>query len=119
MYVVNFTEVHKKLDVFRTYYEKLTHLDFKRLYPRLLTAGIISNEDNRNAQNEQRSQATSRVLDIIFTSLEVDIGDLFDILLSIMKNSGDIVFKTVAERMIKDLVKDPNGNHKICIVILC
>ena len=119
MYIVNFTEVHKKLEVFRAYYEKLTHLDFKRLYPRLLTAGIISSEDNRNAQNEQCSQATSRVLDIIFTSLEVDIGNLFDILLSIMKNSDDIVFKTVAERMIKDLVKDPNGNHIICIVILC
>ena len=100
------------MEVFRAYYDKLIRLDFKRLYPRLIAAGIISNEDNCNAQTEERSKAASRVLDSIFTSLEVGIGDIFDILLSIMKNSGDLVFRMVAEKMIRDLVKDPNGNAK-------
>ena len=104
--------------MFTAYYDKLSHLDFKILYPYLITAGIINNEDNRNAQTEQCSQATSRVLDIIFTSLKVDIGDTFDILLSIMKKNGNINLKKVAERMIEDLGKDPNGNPKICIITL-
>ena len=56
-----FIEVHRKLEVFRAYYDKLIRLDFKRFYPRLLTAGIISSEDNRNAQTEQRCQASSCV----------------------------------------------------------
>ena len=101
--------------VFKAYYSKLICLDFKRLYPCLITVGIINNEDNCNAQTEERSQANLRVLDKINTSLKVNISAHFDTLLSIMKNSGDIVFKTVAERMIKDLVKDPNGNHIKCV----
>ena len=103
--------------MFRTYYEKLIRLDFKRLYPNFISAGIISNEDNRKAQTEEDSKAASRVLDKIWTSLEVNTSHIFDMFLSVLNKNGDEVVKSITTEMIS-LLQDPNGNPKMNTIIL-
>ena len=66
------TGVKKKLDVFIAYFTKLTYLDFKALYPALISARILNHADNSSVlQATEPSSAALHVLGKISASLHM------------------------------------------------
>ena len=79
--------------MFTKYYSKLSEVvPFKEWSHHLVSARIITNEDNRIIQNTVQlpSQIASRVLDGIHQSLKLGMTDMFDKLLSIMEQYGNM-----------------------------
>ena len=97
--------------MFTAYYEKLTRLDFKALGPHLVTARIISSEDNQMIQHTvELSKAACDVLGKISTSLLIGIDDLFDEFLSILESCDDLLVNVrLAEQMRRDLINITTG----------
>ena len=97
--------------MFTTYYERLTHLDFKALGPHLVAARIISHEDHQFIQQTvESSRAACCALEKIFISLRAGVGDTFDNFLSILANCDDsIVNIRLAEQMRRDLFNTTTG----------
>ena len=88
-----FIGADRKLEVFTKYYAKLSEVvPFKEWSHHFVSAGIITNEDNRIIQNTVQlpSQISSRVLDRVYQSLKLGMmTDMFDKLLSIMEQHGN------------------------------
>ena len=83
-----FPEFKGKLEVFRSYYAKLSVLvPFKEWSHYFVSAKIITNEENQIIQTAGQlpSQIASRTLNTIYHSLEIEMGDMFEKLLSIME----------------------------------
>ena len=110
-YIKSLTGVDRKLKVFTTYYEKLTHLDFKALGPHLVAARIISHEDNQFIQQTvESSRVACHVLDKVSTSLHAGVGDTFDDFLSILVSCDDSILNIeLAEHIRRDLFNTTSG----------
>ena len=104
------TGVDRKLEIFTTYYEKLTHLDFKVLCPHLVTARIISHEDSYVVQQMiEPSKAALHILGKISASLQGGTDVKFDKFLSVLQNYDDSFYITLAKQIRKDLLKSTKG----------
>ena len=98
------------MEVFTAYYVKLTHVNFKALGPHLVTARIISCEDNYIIQQTiEPSKVASHVLEIIFASLQGGADAKFDGFLSVLENHDDSFCTPLAEKMRRDLLKSTTG----------
>ena len=96
--------------MFTNYYYKLTHLNFKTLGPHLVTARIISHEDNYIVQQTiEPSKAASHVLEIISASLRGGTDAMFDEFLSVLEHHNDLFCTPLAEEMRRDLLKSATG----------
>ena len=110
-----FTGIDRKLKVLTDYYYKLTHLDFKALCPLLVTARIISLEDDRVIQHivEPYKQAL-HVLEKISNSLKGGMDAKFDDFLSVLENYDDHFGLALARQIREGLFKEETGKSKIC-----
>ena len=109
-YEINPIGVDKKLEVFTTYYSKLIHLNFKSLCPALITARIISIEDNEIVQQAiEPSISASRILDTISASLQGGTDAKFDKFLSVLENHSDIFCTALAEQIKRGLLSSTTG----------
>ena len=96
--------------MFTTYYERLTHLNFKTLGPHLVTARIISHDDNYIVQQTiEPFKVASHVLEIISASLQGGTDAMFDEFLSVLENRNDLFCTPLAEEMRRDLLKSATG----------
>ena len=98
------TGVQKKKSVFTSYYEKLTHLNFKALYPALISASILSQVDNSPVLQATEIKAAIYVLNKISASLHADVDDEFDRFLLVLENSDNIANTKLAEKIRRDLL---------------
>ena len=100
--------------VFTDYYYKLSRLDFKALGPHLVTARIISHEDNSDiVQTTEPSKAASYVLNKISDSLEGGTDAKLDKFLSILKNDHDVFHKYIADQIKRDLLRNTTVTGKV------
>ena len=105
------------MEVFTTYYSKLVHLDFKTLYPYLVTARIISHNDVSIVQDTVGpSKVASHILGKISASLQGGTDTKFDGFLSILVNHHDSFCTSLAKQMRSDLLKNTTGT--VCMVTL-
>ena len=97
--------------MFTKYYAKLSEVvPFKEWSHHFVSAGIITNEDNRIIQNSvQPYEIASRVLDRIYQSLKLGIDDMSDKLVSIMKHHGNTSCIELANQI--------RGNQSKCTII--
>ena len=92
--------------MFTDYYSKLIRLNFKALCPHLVTAEIISIEDNQIVQNTvEPSRAASYVLEKVDSSLKIGVDDVFDRFLSTLENCDNLAYRKLAKQMKEDLLK--------------
>ena len=104
---VTLLDCRKKLIVFTDYYNKLIRLNFKALCPHLVTAEIISIEDNQIVQNTvEPSKATSYILEKVDTSLKIGVGDVlivhvFDRFLFTLENCDNLAYRKLAKQLVK------------------
>ena len=112
VYILIFIGVDRKLEVFTAYYDKLIHLNFKTLCPHMVTARIISSEDNQIVQHTvESSKVASHVLEKISASLKGGTSAKFDSFISILENRmhDDSFCTTLVEQIRKDLLKSTTG----------
>ena len=110
LYIFVGVSIDKKLKVFTDYYYKLTHLNFKELYPLMVTAKILSYEDSQIVQHTTKpSEVAFHVLGKIYTSLRIGIHAMFDEFLSVLENYDDLICIRLAEEMRRDLSNITTG----------
>ena len=102
--------VDRKLEVFTAYYSRLSLLNFRTLYPHLITAEVISREDCQIVKRTDESAKVALcILNKISTSLRVRTDDKFDKFLSILEVHNDFACTSLAKEIRTDLLKSPTG----------
>ena len=106
-----FIGADRKLEVFTKYYASLTSvLPIKNITSHLISAGMISFEDEEVIQQMTRSsEGSSLVLRKIASSLKVGQTKSFDKLLLIVEEHGGVSCNELANQMRGELTQNTTG----------